>query len=67
MAIDRTKLAREGCIRSADGTISDAGFHDIDNEPPMSRAAVMQIRERALEQGMTEAHLDVYFPLPDEA
>lgn len=66
MAIDPKLTAREGCIQHADGSISDAGFHDIEDEPPMSRAEVMRLRERALAQGMTHAELDEYFPLSGE-
>lgn len=63
MAIDRNQPAGEGCIRAADGTISDAAFHDLDDDPPMSRAEAIRLRERARERGMPEAEIDRYFPV----
>ena len=68
MAIDPKRYQPgEGCIRHADGSITDAGFFDLDDEPPMSRAVVLDLRERSRGRGMSEVDLDHYLPLPDEA
>ena len=54
----------EGCIRHADGLITDADFWDdmLDN-PEGERASLLQSRERALAQGMSRAEVDKYLPL----
>lgn len=54
----------EGCIRHADGSITDADFWDdmLDN-PETEQLSLLQSRKRALAQGMSQAEVDKYLPL----
>lgn len=54
----------EGCIRHADGSITDADFWDdmLDN-PEAERLSLLRSRERALALGMSQAEVDKYLPL----
>jgi hypothetical protein len=68
MAMDpKPRRPGEGCIRHADGSITDADFWDdmLDN-PEADRLSLLRSRARARLQGMSEADLDRYLPLSDE-
>ena len=64
MRIDPNTPAREGCIRATDGTVSDAGFHDLDDELPLTGADVIKSRERLLDRGWSEEDVESVFPIP---
>jgi hypothetical protein len=49
----------EGCIRHADGSITDTDFwDDMLNNPEAERLSLLQSRKRALAQGMSQAEVE---------